>query len=108
MRNRRLIEDSLPLAAISEQSAREKSIRQGNISGIHLWWARRPLPACRAAVYAALAPAPSTEQERAAQHALIQDLSDWDHLDPQHSKHGTFAKAVGLLPKGAKAAKVLA
>lgn len=108
MSNRRLIEDSLPLAAISEQSAREKSIRQGNISGIHLWWARRPLPACRAAVYAALAPAPSTEKERSEQHALLQDLSDWDHLNPQHPKHGAFAKAVRLLQtKGAKPAKVL-
>ena len=46
---KRLIELSLPLKAISEQSAREKSIRHGHISTLHIWWARRPLAARRAA-----------------------------------------------------------
>jgi putative DNA methylase len=50
----RLIEDYLPIAAISNQASREKSIRKGHISTIHLWWARRPLVACRAAVYGSL------------------------------------------------------
>jgi len=40
---KRLIEISLPLAKISEQSAREKSIRHGHISTLHIWWARRPI-----------------------------------------------------------------
>lgn len=40
--SKRLIEVSLPLAAISEQSAREKSIRHGHFSTLHIWWARRP------------------------------------------------------------------
>ena len=93
MTDRRLIEDSLPLAEISEQSAREKSIRQGNISGIHLWWARRPLPACRAAVYAALAPAPESPDERESQHSLIRDISNWDHLEYKHPMHSAFAEA---------------
>jgi putative DNA methylase len=44
----RLIELSLPLDAISAQSAREKSIRHGHISTLHIWWARRPLAAVRA------------------------------------------------------------
>ena len=52
----RLIEQRLPLAEISEQSAREKSIRHGHISTLHIWWARRPLAACRAAVFATLVP----------------------------------------------------
>src|SRR6266581_528989 len=53
----RLIEDYLPIEAISAEASREKSVRKGHISTIHLWWARRPLVACRAAVYGALVPA---------------------------------------------------
>jgi putative DNA methylase len=52
----RLIEDFLPIQAISAEASREKSIRKGHISTLHLWWARRPLVACRAAVYGALVP----------------------------------------------------
>jgi adenine-specific DNA methylase len=48
---RRLIEDFLPIQAISEEASREKSVRKGHISTLHLWWARRPLVACRAAFY---------------------------------------------------------
>jgi len=55
--NRRLIEDYLPIEAISKEASREKSVRKGHISTLHLWWARRPLVACRAAVYGALVPA---------------------------------------------------
>jgi putative DNA methylase len=55
--DRRLIEDYLPIQAISAEASREKSVRKGHISSLHLWWARRPLVACRAAVYAALVPA---------------------------------------------------
>jgi putative DNA methylase len=54
---RRLIEDYLPIKAISAEASREKSVRKGHISTLHLWWARRPLVACRAAVYGALVPA---------------------------------------------------
>lgn len=53
----RLIEDYLPIEAISKEASREKSVRKGHISTLHLWWARRPLVACRAAVYGALVPA---------------------------------------------------
>jgi putative DNA methylase len=55
--DRRLIEDFLPIEPISAEASREKSIRKGHISTLHLWWARRPLVACRAAVYGALVPA---------------------------------------------------
>jgi len=55
--DRRLIEDYLPIEAISKEASREKSVRKGHISTLHLWWARRPLVACRAAVYGALIPA---------------------------------------------------
>jgi len=55
----RLIEDYIPIEAISAEARREKSIRKGHISTLHLWWARRPLVAARAAVYGALVPAPA-------------------------------------------------
>ena len=48
----RLIEVSLPLKAISAQSAREKSIRHGHISTLHIWWARCPLAAMRVTTFA--------------------------------------------------------
>lgn len=54
---RRLIEDYLPIREISAEASREKTLRKGHISTLHLWWARRPLVACRAAIYAALVPA---------------------------------------------------
>jgi len=54
--DRRLIEEYLPIEAISKEASREKSVRKGHISTLHLWWARRPLVACRAAVYGALVP----------------------------------------------------
>ena len=63
-KHRRLIELSLPLEAISAQSAREKSIRHGHISTLHIWWARRPLAAMRAAIFASLIPAPESDEER--------------------------------------------
>jgi adenine-specific DNA methylase len=55
---KRLIEVALPLKEVSEQSAREKSIRHGHISTLHIWWARRPLATCRAVVFASLIPDP--------------------------------------------------
>src|SRR6516162_4258321 len=54
--DKRLIEDYLPIEKISSAASREKSVRKGHISTLHLWWARRPLVACRAAVYGALVP----------------------------------------------------
>lgn len=55
--DKRIIEDFIPIQEISAESGREKSLRHGHISTLHLWWARRPLVACRAAVYASLVPA---------------------------------------------------
>src|ERR1022692_3813434 len=51
---KKLIEVALPLEAINKESAREKSIRHGHPSTLHLWWARRPLAACRAVLFASL------------------------------------------------------
>jgi len=44
---KRLIEHYLPIERISNEARREKSVRKGHISTLHLWWARRPLMACR-------------------------------------------------------------
>jgi adenine-specific DNA methylase len=56
---RRLIEVDLPIKRISAHARREKSIRHGHISTLHIWWARRPLAACRAVLCAALWPDPA-------------------------------------------------
>ncbi len=56
---KRLIEVDLPIARISAHSRREKSIRHGHISTLHIWWARRPLAACRSVILAALWPDPA-------------------------------------------------
>ena len=57
---KKLIEVALPLKAINEASAREKSIRHGHPSTLHLWWARRPLAACRAVLFASLVDDPDS------------------------------------------------
>jgi adenine-specific DNA methylase len=58
---KRLIEVDLPIARISVYSRKEKAIRHGHISSLHIWWARRPLAACRAVICAALWPDPADE-----------------------------------------------
>lgn len=55
---KKLIEVAMPIKEISVESVRDKSIRHGHISTLHLWWARRPLPVCRAVVFASLVPDP--------------------------------------------------
>jgi putative DNA methylase len=91
---RKLIEVALPLEAINREAAREKSIRHGHPSTLHLWWARRPLAACRAVLFATLVDDPSSRPDRfpdaAAQHQererlfrVIEALVDWDRIaDP--------------------------
>jgi len=76
--NRRLIEDFIPIREISAEAAREKSIRKGHISTLHLWWARRPLVAARAAVFAALVAAPETYQKRTCLKKTMIDLCRWE------------------------------
>ncbi len=70
----RLIEDYIPIEAISTEARREKSIRRGHISTLHLWWARRPLVACRAAVYGALVPAPEDTKAAKAAETFVTRL----------------------------------
>jgi putative DNA methylase len=88
---RKLIEVALPLEAINRESAREKSIRHGHPSTLHIWWARRPLAAARAVLFAQLVDDPSarpeefpTEEaqrrERERLHRLIERLAVWENL----------------------------
>jgi putative DNA methylase len=79
--DRRLIEDFIPIREISVEAAREKSIRKGHISTLHLWWARRPLVAARAAVFASLVAAPESYQKRTALAKFMTDLCRWEAGD---------------------------
>lgn len=77
--DRRFIEESFPVKEVGEASAREKSIRHGHISTLHIWWARRPLAASRATAYTALTPYPDTEEEREKKKQFIIDLCQWEN-----------------------------
>src|SRR5580698_10377757 len=87
----KLIEVALPLEDINRESVREKSIRQGHPSTLHLWWARRPLAACRAVLFAQLVDDPSahpdtfpTEEaqkvERDRLHGIVSRLVVWENI----------------------------
>jgi len=87
---KKLIEVALPLEAINKASAREKSIRHGHPSTLHLWWARRPLAACRAVIFASLVDDPSAwpelfpteeaqEKERERLFRIIEELVIWEN-----------------------------
>ncbi len=92
---KKLIEVALPLDAINAAAAREKSIRHGHPSTLHLWWARRPLAACRAVLFASLVDDPDSDPayrrpdgsvdtdragvKRAALFDLIEELVRWEN-----------------------------
>ncbi|MDO9130861.1 MAG: DUF1156 domain-containing protein, partial [Anaerolineales bacterium] len=79
MTDRRFIEESFPVKEVGEASSREKSIRHGHISTLHIWWARRPLAASRATAYAALIPAPKDIEEWERQRTFIIELCQWEN-----------------------------
>jgi putative DNA methylase len=87
---KKLIEVALPLEAINSASAREKSIRHGHPSTLHLWWARRPLAAARAVIFAQMVDDPSSwpdlfptekkqDKERHRLFKIIEDLVQWEN-----------------------------
>ena len=87
---KKLIEVALPLDAINQAAAREKSIRHGHPSTLHLWWARRPLAAARAVIFAQMVDDPSAhperfpteeaqEQRRKHLFGLIEELVKWEN-----------------------------
>jgi adenine-specific DNA methylase len=73
------IEADFPIKEVSANSVKEKNIRHGHISTLHIWWARRPLAASRASIYAALIPAPKDEEERLQKAQFIANLSKWEN-----------------------------
>jgi putative DNA methylase len=77
---RKLIEVALPLETINREAAREKSIRYGHPSTLHLWWARRPLAAARAVLFAQLVDDPNSTPE-AASIADIHERAEWVALE---------------------------
>lgn len=77
--DKRLIEYSFPVKEVSREGAREKNIRHGHISTLHIWWARRPLSTSRATTYAGLVPAPESEEEYQRKRQFIIDLSKWEN-----------------------------
>jgi adenine-specific DNA methylase len=78
-KNRRFIEESFPVKEVSVESAREKNIRHGHISTLHIWWARRPLASSRATNYAALIAAPNDIDEWNKKRQFIIDLCKWEN-----------------------------
>ncbi len=93
---KKLIEVALPLAAINAASGREKSIRHGHPSTLHLWWARRPLAACRAVLFAQLVDDPSSvpeefpdeaaqERERRRLFGVVERLVKWENSNDPHA-----------------------
>ncbi len=87
---KKLIEVALPLDAINAASAKEKSIRHGHPSTLHLWWARRPLAAARAVIFAQMVDDPSSwpdlfptekaqEKERRRLFGIIEELVKWEN-----------------------------
>ena len=89
---KRLAEVDFPIAEVSKHAAREKSIRHGHPSTLHLWWARRPLAACRAVLFASLVDDPSAhpdefpteaaqEKERRRLFEIIEELVKWENTN---------------------------
>jgi putative DNA methylase len=109
---KKLIEVAIPLEAINAASAREKSIRHGHPSTLHLWWARRPLAACRAVLFAQLVDDPSShpdkfssdeeiDTERKRLFKIIEDLVVWENSTNEEvleQARAEIRKSCGELP----------
>lgn len=107
---KKLIEVSIPLEAINTESAREKSIRHGHPSTLHLWWARRPLAAARAVLFAQLVDDPSSnpslseeqaKAERERLHGIIRRLVKWENVNDEalmREAHEEILKSTGGKP----------
>jgi adenine-specific DNA methylase len=99
---RSFIEETFPVKEVSEESAREKNIRHGHISTLHIWWARRPLAASRATAYAALIPAPKDVEEAEKVKQFIAEICKWENsLNPTYIEKARedIRKALGYTPR---------
>lgn len=84
MQDRRFIEETFPVKEISAESARDKSIRHGNISTLHIWWARKPMASSRATNYAALILTPSDRDEWSRTREFIISFSKRENSLDRH------------------------
>src|SRR5947209_1972715 len=95
---KKLIEVALPLEAINKESAREKFMRHGHPWALHTWWARRPLAACRAVLFAQMVDDPSSlpnefpteeaqEAERKRLFSIIEELVKWENITNEAVLH---------------------
>jgi len=76
---RRFIEEDFPVREVSRESEKEKNIRHGHVSTLHIWWARRPLASSRATNYAALIPALVNDNKKKKKLKFIAELSKWEN-----------------------------
>jgi putative DNA methylase len=90
--NASLIETAFPLQKVSQESVREKNIRHGHISTLHIYWARRPLAASRASILAALLP--DNHEKRPEYLRLIEHLAPWESV----GANGGSPKEAGASP----------
>lgn len=79
MLDKRFIEVIFPIEDVSKESVREKNIRHGHISTLHIWWARRPLASSRATIYASLIPAPKDKEDAKEKNKFISKLAKWEN-----------------------------
>jgi len=105
MNDKRFIEVSFPVKEVSEISAKEKNIRHGHISTLHIWWTRKPLASSRATSYAALIPATEDVEAWDKTRQFIMELSKWENS----LNHGAIEKAKNdiLEANGRKPLRVL-
>ena len=105
----KLIEVALPLATINAEAAREKSIRHGHPSTLHMWWARRPLAAARAVIWASLVDDPSAdptlspeeqEAERTRLFGILERLVKWENSNDPHILAEARAEIDRCFPDG--------
>jgi adenine-specific DNA methylase len=102
---KRLIEETFPVREVSRESAKEKNIRHGHISTLHIWWARRPLASSRATAYASLVPVPDDVDRWNAEREFIIEFSKWENsLNPTMIQK---AREAILKANGGKPPKVL-
>lgn len=101
--DKRFIEESFPVKEVSEESAKEKNKKHGQISTLHIWWARRPLSSSRATNYAALIPVSDDEIDWVKKRNFIIELSKWENFLDQNlidkARNDIFEANNGSYPK---------
>ncbi|HOL20500.1 MAG TPA: DUF1156 domain-containing protein [Candidatus Hydrogenedens sp.] len=85
MTSKRFIEESFPVKEVGIESAKEKNIRHGHISTLHIWWSRKPLAISRAMTYASLISAPKNIDEWHEKRNFIINLSKWENANNKYN-----------------------